>query len=73
MNPKMITLLVLVSLATVFILQNMSVVELHFLVWQMSMSRALMFLLLVLVGVAIGWLLRGHVLHKARRKLKKGT
>ena len=68
MNLKLVGMLVLVALAAIFVLQNANVVELHFLLWQISMSRALMYAVLVLIGIAIGWLLRGHVLQKARRK-----
>ena len=68
MNLKLVGMLVLVALAAIFVLQNANVVELHFLLWQISMSRALMYAVLLLIGIAIGWLLRGHVLQKARRK-----
>jgi uncharacterized integral membrane protein len=44
----------------VFIVQNAEVVELRFLFWELAMSRALMFVFLVLIGIAAGWLLHGH-------------
>ena len=71
MNPKLLISLFLIALVAVFIIQNAEVVELHFLFWQMGMSRALMFILLVLIGTAIGWLLRGHMLHQAQRQERK--
>ena len=49
-------------------MQNTEVVELRFLFWKMAMSRALMFVFLVLIGITVGWLLRGHMLHKAQEK-----
>ena len=67
MNLKLSGLFILVALAVLFMLQNTHVVELHFLFWKMSMSRALMFAFLVVIGIAIGWLLRGYVLHRAKR------
>ena len=71
MNPKLLITLFLIALAAVFIIQNAEVVELRFLFWQIAMSRALMFILLVLIGTAIGWLLRGHMLHQTQRQERK--
>jgi uncharacterized integral membrane protein len=71
MNLKLISSLTLVALAAIFILQNANVVEMHFLFWKVSMSRALMFVFLVLIGMAIGWWLRGHALRKAQRREPK--
>ena len=73
MNPKIISILVLIALAAIFIIQNAEVVELRFLFWTMSMSRALMFVFLVLIGMAVGWLLRGHKQHKLQKNTSKET
>lgn len=67
MNLKFVTLLVLIGLAAIFIVQNAEVVELRFMFWKIAMSRALMFVFLLLIGVAVGWLWRGYLLHKSRR------
>ncbi len=66
MNAKLFIILVLIALVAVFVVQNAEVVELRFLFWTLAMSRALMFVFLVLIGIAAGWLLRGHSPHKAR-------
>ncbi len=66
MNAKLFIILILIALVAVFIVQNAEVVELRFLFWTLAMSRALMFVFLVLIGIAAGWLLRGHSPHKAR-------
>lgn len=68
MNLKLVTIITLLVLAGIFVIQNTEVVELHFLFWTMTMSRALMFVLLVFIGVAIGWLLHVHLLHKMQHK-----
>jgi len=47
---------VLVALVLVFVLQNTDVVEVKFLVWTKSMSRALILLLTFLLGLVAGWL-----------------
>lgn len=68
MNYKLALVLTLTLIVGIFILQNTSVVEFRFLFWSASMSRALMFFLLIAVGIAVGWLLHGHMRpHKTRR------
>ena len=70
MNLRMFVIVILIALSAIFIVQNVAVVEVHFLIWQLEMSRALMIIFLVLIGVVVGWLLRGHALHRARDKKK---
>lgn len=65
MNLKLITMLSLIALGAVFIVQNVDIVEIRFLFWTMSMSGALMFVFLILIGVVIGWLLRVHMSRKS--------
>ena len=72
MSPKLYTTFALAALAALFIIQNFEVVELRLLFWTIAMSRALMFLLLVLIGMAIGWLLRGHLAHKGQERTERG-
>lgn len=73
MNLKLFLMLALIALAAIFIVQNAEVVELRFLFWRIAMSRALMFVFLVLIGISVGWFLRGHMLHKAQRENAKGS
>jgi uncharacterized integral membrane protein len=54
----MLTLL-LAILSVIFVLQNTEVVGIRFLFWTLSMSRVLLILLLMAVGILIGWLLHG--------------
>jgi uncharacterized integral membrane protein len=65
-TPKLLLTLTLVVLAVVFVLQNTTVVEVRFLFWTLSMSRALLIVLLLATGVLIGWL--AHSLRFLRRK-----
>ena len=64
MNNKLIIALILVFVAVIFIVQNMVVVDLRFLFWKLSMSRALLFITLILIGMAIGWLGHSFFTHK---------
>jgi putative membrane protein len=60
MNYKLISLLVLIVLVVLFVVQNTQVVEIRFLFWTVAMSRSLILLLVLVVGMAAGWLLHGY-------------
>lgn len=56
MAKKHIITVILVGLVIVFVLQNTQTVEVRLLAWTVSMSRALMLLLTLLIGIIAGWL-----------------
>ena len=62
MNAKLTAVFILIALALIFLIQNTIVVDLRFLFWTLSMSRALLFILLSLLGATLGWFLHGHFL-----------
>ena len=64
LQTKLIVTLVLVGLAVVFIVQNAAVVDIRFLFWKMSMSRALFMFFMLAVGIVTGWILHSYFLHK---------
>lgn len=64
MKTKLILTLVAIVFVVLFVLQNTAVVEIHFLLWHLSMSRALLIVVFVAVGMVIGWLLRSNVSFK---------
>jgi uncharacterized integral membrane protein len=47
----------LIALVLIFVVQNTQVVEFRFLVWTISMSRALMLFGTLAIGFVAGWLL----------------
>jgi len=57
MNFKLILGLILAGLAVLFIIQNVTTVDLTFLFWTLSMSRALLMFLILSTGIILGWLL----------------
>jgi putative membrane protein len=61
MNFKVILIIFLASLAVIFITQNVAVVEVSFLFWSISMSRALLIFFLLILGFSLGWFLHSYV------------
>ena len=58
MNTRRIVVIVLIALVIVFVVQNLQIVELQVFFWKVSMSRALMLLGTLLIGLISGLLLR---------------
>jgi uncharacterized integral membrane protein len=46
-------------LALIFIFQNMQMVDVTFLAWTITTSRALMLLIILIVGFILGWAVGG--------------
>lgn len=68
MNIKLVTSLVIGFLVLVFVLQNTEVVEIQFLFWGISMSRSLLAVLLVAIGMVAGWLMSSYLSLKHKRR-----
>ena len=66
MNAKLIICLILAGLVVIFIIQNVTVINIRFLFWTLSMSRALLMFFVLAIGVVIGWSL--HSLSVSRRE-----
>ena len=60
MKYKLILSIVMVGMAVLFIIQNVTVVDMKFLFWTLSMSRALLMSLILSVGIILGWLLHSY-------------
>ena len=67
MSYKLTVSLILTGLAVLFVVQNAAVVEVRFLFWTITMSRALMIFFLLAIGILIGWLSRSYVEHKRKQ------
>lgn len=57
MSTKNIVIIVLAALFVLFVVQNTRIVEVQLLFWTVSMSRALMLLGTLLIGLIGGWFL----------------
>jgi len=64
MNVKLILILILSSMAVMFIAQNVAVVEIGFLFWRASMSSALLIFFTLMIGFLLGWFLHGYLLYR---------
>ena len=59
MNAKIIFGIILAGMTAVFLIQNAASVDMTFLFWTLSMSRALLMFLILSLGFILGWLLHG--------------
>lgn len=57
-NIKLVVAIVLAVIVLLFVLQNTEPVGVEFLLWTWTASRALVLLIVFLIGVAVGWLAR---------------
>lgn len=64
MNLKLILVLALSVLAVLFIAQNVAIVEISFLIWQTSMSSALLIFFTLITGILLGWFLHAYLQHR---------
>jgi len=67
MTLKLILMLLLAGLSIIFIVQNVAMVEIQFLLWSVKVPRSLLMFLLLAIGLIIGWFLHGYVrYHRAK-------
>lgn len=64
MTMKLVLMLILASLAVLFIAQNVAVVEIVFLFWRISMSSALLIFFSLMTGFVLGWFAHSYLLHR---------
>lgn len=67
MNLKLTLILILSSMAVLFIVQNSAVVEIGFLFWRASMSSALLIFFTLMAGFLLGWFLHSYLLYRKSR------
>jgi len=61
---KLISTLILIGVVVIFVIQNVTVVEIKFLLWSFEMSRSLLYFILITIGIVSGWLLNSYYRHK---------
>ncbi|HNQ65017.1 MAG TPA: LapA family protein [Smithella sp.] len=68
MNFKIGLVAIFALLALIFLVQNIEVMTVHFLFWQLSMSRAIFLFFILLTGFIIGWFLHSFVSYSQKKK-----
>lgn len=69
MKLKLLLILVLSSMAVIFIVQNsVEVVQVSFLYWRASLSSALLIFFTLMIGFVLGWFLHSYLLYRKSRK-----
>lgn len=68
MNFKIILVIILSGIALIFLAQNIQVVTVSFLFWEMSMSRAVLIFFTLLIGFIIGWFLNSYLSYLKDKK-----
>lgn len=61
MKPRLILTIVLIALVLVFAVQNSATVEVEFLFWGVALPRSLLIFTLLVIGMIVGWFLRGAI------------
>lgn len=64
MNLKLTLILILSGIALIFVTQNVAAVEVTFLLWSISLSRAVLIFFTLAIGILIGWFLRSYLEHR---------
>jgi len=68
MPVKTIVFIVLAILIVIFTIQNTQVVEIKFFIWQTSISKALVLLSTLFIGIILGWLITWAGYSRKKRK-----
>lgn len=71
MPVKTIVFIVLAILIVIFTIQNTQVVEIKFFIWQTSISKALVLLSTLFIGIILGWLITWAGYSRRKRKDKE--
>jgi uncharacterized membrane protein YciS (DUF1049 family) len=71
MRIRFVLSIALLGAAVLFMLQNVGVVEIRFLIWSVSLSRSLLLFAVLLIGVAVGWLWHSLWLRRARKHARE--
>ena len=67
MNLNLVLILLLASLAVVFVAQNVAIVEIGFLFWKASLSSALLIFFTLMIGFVLGWSLHSYLANRKAR------
>lgn len=66
MKGKLILIVVIIGLIALFIFQNAAPVSINFLAWALSMNGALLFIIILMLGIVVGWLLHTYAIFRKK-------
>jgi len=70
-NFKLIFILILIFIATLFIGQNTQIVTVNLLLKTYSMSVAIVVVSMLLIGILVGWFFKGNNNSKEKKTIEK--
>lgn len=70
-NVKVFFGLILIGLVVIFSIQNADVVSVHFLIWNFTISLALLVFIVLAFGLLSGWLMQSIFFRKERNRAAK--
>jgi uncharacterized integral membrane protein len=73
MHFYLIVILALSGVAVIFIIQNVAAVDVNFLFWTISMSRALLIIFTLAIGFLLGWFLHTYYSYRNAKLSKPGV
>lgn len=59
-DAKLVFSLVLLGCLVLFTIQNVELLQVHFLLWTLEIRRAFLLFIVLAVGILVGWWLHGH-------------
>ena len=59
MSFKSVTLLILIGLFIIVCIQNVEIIPLHFLFWSINISKLMLLLITLIVGIFVGMVILG--------------
>ncbi len=64
MSFKLILILIIAGFTVIFITQNVAAVDVTFLFWSLSLSRALLIFFVLMIGFVLGWFLHSYLAYR---------
>lgn len=70
MSFYLVLVLALAGIAVIFIIQNVAAVDVNFLFWTISMSRSLLIIFTLAIGLLLGWFLHSYYSYRTLKREK---
>jgi uncharacterized integral membrane protein len=71
MSFKNISLIILLALFIIVCIQNVEIIPVHFLFWKLEISKLLLLIITLVVGILIGMVLPGFLSNSKKKETTK--